>query len=335
MSKPQGEVLRGVAFGDPHVTVNPPGWRTPETWGAEFESLMAQVLTLATQVRADFVACPGDWFHSKASSSHADVLRVIRATAPIVDKFGPILTIPGNHDMVGHNVADASKRQPIAVLEAAGVIQRVDLAPKVFRKGTETFAVGGAPYSPGPPTRLGSGLPRSISGAVVLLHHDFYVGGQEPSASRLLLSDDWFRKAEEHQAFVLVNGHIHDDVGVMEHPKLPRVFVNVGALARISTAEADLVPQALALTLRRGRAYAKLVSLEVEPADRAYLPEAAGVKGGDPSLELEEFLRYLGDEDESDGRSLETLLRSYAAERGDPGGALEAAAEVLASVPAR
>lgn len=341
MSNQRTETFRGLIVGDPHIAVRPPGWRTPETWDKEFESLMGQVYDLAVQFSVDFVACTGDWFHSKAASSHADVLRGIRGTSRIVEHFGPILSGLGNHDMVGHSISDADRRQPIAVLEAAGTIRRIDREAVFIEKGKEKILVAAAPYCPGPPrfkltTRVDKDIINSLAGMVLLLHHDLYLQ-QEPKASRVLLAPKDFIGAYYRPGIPVVwgNGHIHDDQGVIDSGR--DAFANIGALARIATSESSLVPQSLLVSISPKKTVAKMLSLEVASPEASYAAEARTVgDDAEPDENLARFLSYLAEEDRSTGReSAETLLRSFAAARGDPDGAVEAAVEVLSSVAQR
>ncbi len=114
-------LLRVVVFGDPHLTLEPPGNRDPATWVAEVEHLFKQVYEVAEQCRADRVACTGDWFHSKGRTSFATLVWAMRLIEPIVKRFGPIITAIGNHDIIGNNVTSVVS-QPLGVLMRAGLV---------------------------------------------------------------------------------------------------------------------------------------------------------------------------------------------------------------------
>lgn len=329
MAKKTSETFTAIVFGDPHIATRPPGWRTPETWGGEFESLIRQIHAVAKQFGADRVCCTGDWFHSKAASSHEDVLRAIRALTPLVEDFGPVLSTIGNHDMVGHNIEDAARRQPIAVLAAAGLIRRVDLTPEEIKKGDETFLVNGIAYAPGYPRPAKATCKDDVSGELILTHHDLYLDDKKGPAAVQVLNTSTRYSDSDSVAFV--NGHIHDDQGIAQSDDKTQAFVNAGSLARVSLSEADLIPVVALVRFRDRKIYVKLLSLQVAPASEAFAADADAVTDPRVGADLDAFLKFI-DHDDAPHATVESLLRSFAQRRGDPEGVIEAAASVLASV---
>lgn len=273
---------RVLVFGDPHFALPAPASRDPATWTTEVESLCEQILAMARLGRVDRVACVADWFHSKGDTSHECVRWAMGLLRPIVETCGPILTIAGNHDMVGNNVNDSHIRQPISVLAAAGLVQRVDEEPFFAKKGQQSFAVLGLSYGrkqtwPGDPFPKYKDLPQFW-----LTHED--VTGPE----QIMLGGPGGPRA-------IVNGHIHC-------PEEPRVltgaadentikFLNIGVLNRVSIAEADWVPRVALVTLRSCAVTIKTAPLElVAPGRRAFVDGAEDPRSTDP-----ETLGFLGE----------------------------------------
>ena len=118
------QAITGIVFGDVHWTDTPPMSRSAN-YLADLSSILEQIGAIARTMKVDFVACTGDWFHSKGNTSNRAVCRLIECLQTNFDR--PILTIPGNHDMIGDNVDSIKDGQPFHLLELAGVVRRVDV----------------------------------------------------------------------------------------------------------------------------------------------------------------------------------------------------------------
>lgn len=297
--------FRALGFGDPHLALPAPGTRDPATFRMETEELFEQILQNADLAKAHVVFCPGDWFHLKASTSYETVRWTMSLLRPIVDKYGPVLTVPGNHDMVGSNANEASTRQPISILEAAGLIRRVDVMNpyKVVKDGVE-FVVGGLAY-PHTSVRYDN-----VRGPMLQLVHADVM--DQTQAERVIGAS--YTGA---QVFATVNGHIHtppfDVVRSEMNPAVkfsPRLFVALGTLTRVSRAEADWVPRCVVVTLTQLGCQAKFLELSPRcPGLPAFVADATPV-GAASASSLQDFAKYLATHS-TDVADPEKMLREF------------------------
>lgn len=300
---PSKATFRALGFGDPHLNLPSPGTRDPMTYRAETESLFEQIFQYADLAKAHAVFCPGDWFHLKASTSYETVRWVMDLLKPIVDKYGPILTIPGNHDMVGANVNEASTRQPISILEAAGLLHRVDLSPYTVKRDGTVFTVLGLPY----PRSSGGGF-ATPGPSLCLMHADVM---SDVDANRLLVP------TYATPDYVIVNGHIHTpDYGIVRSElndavKLAsRLFVPLGTLSRVSRAEANWVPRCVVVTLTPNGNHARFLDLSLKsPGLSAFVADAITTNTG-LTTSLQDFAKYLASHS-SDVADPEKMLREF------------------------
>lgn len=252
--------LRGLVFGDLHWTIEPPSCRT-DRYVSELEDYLKQIHDLAKTARPDFIACTGDWFHRKGLASNADVIRLIKkGIGPIVEDFGAILSIAGNHDMTGDNVRLSSSHQPIGVLEAAGYIHRVDIQPMTYERDGVSFHVTGVSYTGGSPRVVSHLFHNSISR---LLPLPYPKGASDPvvvlTHQDLLPEDSLWQRWEGElrqgkmsnrwaSPLVVLNGHLHSNRGRKDWSRTFSVC-NVGSLARTSITERDIDIDSTLVTL--------------------------------------------------------------------------------------
>lgn len=309
-SKVSPDALRLVGFGDFHGAKRPPASRNPESWRREMPKLLEQVAAIAHDVRADVIVGTGDWFHSKGRSGHADVIHVIDMLTPLVEKYGPILTVAGNHDMVGNAVEHSHDEQPIGVLARAGMIRRVDVEEVSIVKGKTKYRVTGASFNLNAKAAL-NGIGVGGDCLVVVSHLDVTLA-QAPS--HLL----HVNKNRNPQATLVVNGHLHEEQGcsrVVENsvPSPSAAWFNVGTMARTSAHEAGLEPKVLSATIQPGRVWGRLITLECDHASEAFVEreDDDAIEQSDRAA-LDEFLDSLNKEDDGDCGDIAELLRSSA-----------------------
>lgn len=337
-AKPQTtDALRGVVFGDVHASrVAPAGWRSDEDWRRETESLFRQVGELCALYRPHFVACPGDWFHRKGLTGHEDVRWLIELLRPLADRYGPVLTVAGNHDMVGNNIRDSIDRQPIAVLEAAGMIRRVDLVDrgddqgKIIPVGRERYIVIGISYGGAIPLNLKhlklQVQKHKAAGAVVILHHELLT--EQAAAATGVVS---FLKNDA--AVAVLNGHIHDST-VLLHSHFtgcrPEAYAATGCLMRTSVAERDVPVGITTVSMTPGKVRLKRIPLNVAPADEAFPRAAPGVAA--VNEDLDNFAAYLGDRVDAPEEVLTDVLHGFAAACGYSAETAARAVEIIRAV---
>lgn len=283
-----------LVFGDPHFALPAPSTRDPVTWQEEVEGLMRQVFDHAKTFEVDAIACPGDWFHLKASTSHECVRWVVDMLKPIVERFGPIITVPGNHDMVGNNVNDSAFRQPIAVLEAAGMIHRADLSRCEYEKHGQKFHIDGDAY----PAVTVEQTPLTAP-TLHLLHLEAMNESAVPSN----LTNTMGRTNKPHTPCVMLNGHIHNPGPREGHApekdwRGGRRFVNIGVLNRVAINEAEWVPKVAIVILTPEASKIRLVELDpMVPGKAAFVvPRELGDTSSAESLrKLTEYLATAND----------------------------------------
>ena len=319
--------FRAVGFGDAHTlsAERTPACRDPKAWATEMENLFAQVHSFARQARADLIFTPGDLFHVKASTAHADVLRFIRAARPLVDEFGPICVTTGNHDMVGHNLKDSQHRQPIQVLAEAGIVRRVDIEPFVLQKDGRVLWVAGVSYGK---HAVGLLFNNTVHACLVLTHHD--VGkGRAMNAQNAMAP---YLKVGIPLA--VVNGHVHDETFVADFPK-GKAFANVGVFGRVSAAERDVTPKYSLVSFTKDTATIRLMDFDAPGPDSFTDTSEDPVLAASDEKMLTAFIAELNRaDDQVADADLAELLRSFGLKR--PGGqpATEAALAILSDVRA-
>jgi hypothetical protein len=297
--------FRAVVFGDPHLALPAPASRDPATFQAETESLFEQVAEIARLSKADAVACPGDWFHLKGSTTHETVRWAMDLLRPIVKRYGPVLTVAGNHDMIGNNQDDSTQRQPIAVLEAAGLIHRVDLKAAEYEVGGQKFLVTGMSY----PWKL---FPKVRLPYLHLLHYDPDSDGYA-SAARAVRDDD-----ERGSPWCAVNGHLHAptdlNMDALDNGA-DHAFVPLGTLTRVSRPEADWVPRLAVVRLTKTSASYRFVSLRpTVPGLEGYTRDEAADTNVADCASLRQFAEYLsreGDKGDDPMRTLDQYLKDH------------------------
>lgn len=283
-------VFRAFGFGDPHLALPGPGTRDRRTFQSETEDLFDQILANATLAKAHAVFCTGDWFHLKAATSFETVRWTMALLRPLVDKFGPIKTVAGNHDMVGNNLADAAIRQPISILEAAGLIERVDLKPYIFTREGQSFAICGTAYP-----NIANGLAPIVGGGDVpslrIMHGDVQTEGVAEQTMR----------GPSNVPACLVNGHIHTPTFDIVRSELNdkvkyanRLFAPLGTLTRVSRAEADWTPRGVIVTLTTSGVRAVFTDLSpMFPGASAFEDVSLEPHMTASAESLQDFARYL------------------------------------------
>lgn len=317
-------VTTAIVFGDLHYASEPPESRK-HTYRAELDSFLSQVARDAATFGASFVACAGDHFHRKGKTPHGDVIALARAYRKI-GRSAPLVGIPGNHDMVGHNVETSEESQPFGVLASAGVIGYAHCTPVVYDR---SVAVIGVAYSPdsSPATIARQVRARvdatsaSFHSALVLLHHDI-IGRDQ---ARVVLAAV---AKETGVPTVVCNGHIHD-APWHAHFGL-NSYVGLGSVARTSTTERANVPSYFSITFEEGeRASVAAIPFEgiLSVAD-AFDDDALAAPPAE-NTDLDTFVELVGGDGDESAFDPAADVRAIAAELKAPDDAVEATIELI------
>lgn len=281
----------GVGFGDMHVCARAIPGRA--NYQEELESLIAQVDSYAKLAKADFLFSPGDFLHSKLNSTHADVALAAKLLRSLVDQYGPINAVPGNHDMSGNDPVHARERQPYAVLLKSGLIHDVHEETKIIEKDGCVLRIDGAPYSKSAIGGLCKPTPnpsRKANATLVLLHHEIDI---DQSFIGHLVG-----KIGSYDDLVVVNGHLHDRCGVKNHTPVSRckriTSASLGVLGRITRNDAAITPKLTHIVFKKDVLKVTQSPLEAPVGDELFeQKDGAGKIAPAGSSQVEEFIATL------------------------------------------
>jgi DNA repair exonuclease SbcCD nuclease subunit len=244
--------------------------RSPISWKgdypAEIWSNLEQIGRIAKEREATAVLDAGDYFHVKASSKNSHALVERSARIHKVSYSCPVWEIEGNHDISFNNL-DTLGKQPLGVLYATGVFQR--LREQVFTDGNLQVRVVGVPYSPN--RTLDELLQiQKKPGDTHLIAMVHALAGKNPPAQ----AEDFFNEPVfPYEALISRNGpdvwcfgHWHKDQGVeVIHG---RQFINVGAVSRGALVRENLerTPKVALIEIDNGVVTVTPILLSVAPA---------------------------------------------------------------------
>lgn len=230
---------------------------------------LRQIGEHAERTNAIAVLDNGDFFHAKAATknSHLMVREVIdlhRAHYPC-----PVYCNPGNHDFPFNNI-DYLDRQPLGVLFAAGVFER--MYDHMFEDGDLKVRVVGFPYKRHF-TEEEFDLERGEEDVLIVCAHTFASpkGGELFGAERALSYYD----LSEASPDIFVFGHWHIDQGIQTING--KHFMNLGSMTRGSLVQDNLtrIPRFGQISIEKtstGDLFVDLeaVELEVPPAEEVF-----------------------------------------------------------------
>lgn len=315
-----------LVFGDLHYSFEPPASRK-DSYRSELDGMLDQISGIAKKLSPDAVCSVGDHFHRKGRTSHAEVVSLMSLYRKIND-VAPFFSIPGNHDMVGHNVTTATESQPLGVLSGSGVVRLVhDNSFHVkFSGGSKTdIIVCGVPYTPDPsPAKIAAHVRSSLSGqtakaVVVLLHHDIMGKDQGRLCGKAI-------REAVGVPVAIFNGHIHE-VGWDINVGKDSVFVATGSIARTSIAEKDNRPSAVFVAFpSNGFPKVTYIPLVCLPVTEAFDAPDSSTGGND---DLDKFVELVGGDGEEPSTDVRQEVRLLGRELQVPDAGIEEAARLL------
>lgn len=263
---------------DLHLSDRAPASRCDD-WNDSLFAKLDQVKLVAKKVGVDAVLDGGDYFHVKSPSRTSHEL-VRRSAEHHHDYPCPVYCTPGNHDAVYGDYGNLP-RQPLGVLYASGVFQRLyDEHEAVFEEfeefegggRTQTFKVRvvGIPYH-GTEYDLDrfTGIKKGDEDFLVVVAHVLasHKGGSMFEGEDILRYRDL--AALDPDLWCL--GHWHKDQGVQEVDG--KLFVNVGSMSRGALNQDDLERKpAIALLSfdRQTGIKVQTLRLRVAPAEEVF-----------------------------------------------------------------
>lgn len=313
-----------LVFGDLHYSHEPPASRR-DSYQAEIDLMLGEILSIAKKIGSDAVLSVGDHFHRKGRTSHAEVRSLLFRYRLLNDLCG-LYAIPGNHDMVGHNLATAKESQPLGVLERAGVLHLLSDAPAKISKAV---AAVGVPYFPNPtPASVADYAASQLAtisrpeACVVLMHHDVMGRASAEAYARAV------RKATGCPT-ALCNGHIHEQAWSMPVGE-DTVYVATGSLARTSVAEREVRPCVASITFR-DRARPRVTEIPLAsalPVSEAFDPESLAARP-EENGDLDKFVELIGGESSEEKIDVRSEARLLGAELSIPAPGVDEAISIL------
>lgn len=194
-----------------------------------------EIIDIAKRYNVDMILHPGDfWTDSDKKPSNEFVASIaqrwIAANIPIVG-------IPGNHDLIGNNI-NSLPNTTTGLLNALGVFKTLYKGEILTLEGNGfTIGITGTPY------HKGMDKPENISDYIVSekdtdYHIHLVHGMLTPFDYGKLFNHTKIEEILETKADVTLCGHDHLGFGIIEYAN--RVFVNPGAVVRMSVAEKEM-----------------------------------------------------------------------------------------------
>ncbi len=256
--------MKLLIAGDLHYRGTNPRART-DLFPEALTSKLYEVFDIARQRKAGAIVIPGDIFDSPAVaySVFGDLAHVLKV-APC-----PILTVPGNHDLWGHN-AESQPRTAYGVLARLEIVW--DLTGECMENMKEDICIVGRGYTADTDTNLDGYLvskeARDAEGynVWVSVAHGMALPQAPGYDLRHTLLEDI--AAHEDAPDILIVGHEHIGFGVKAYARKAggeMLAVNPGALCRLTAHPAEIARQVQVCLLEiHGRHKDGLLMVDVE-----------------------------------------------------------------------
>ena len=300
-----GNSFKAIVTGDWHFRGTNPRSRLDNFQDSLEEKLM-EVMQLAHKHKADCIICPGDIFDGPAAS-WGTVARLARVLESAPCK---VLTVSGNHDIFGGNKS-SKPRTPYGFLVQTGYLW--DVEESAFL--ANGVRVTGCGFDTDTDTNTHASqmqyFPELLNTNVARIHvvHSMLMDRPPGFDMRHTLISE-----VETGAHVIVSGHEHTGFGVVRRDGDGVLFVNPGALCRLSAhvAEIERTVQVVLLTVDGGGAggadhhrniNAELIPLKSAQPGHEVLSREHLEAAHEREARIGEFLKLLASEGE--GRFLE------------------------------
>lgn len=252
--------MRALFLSDVHIATRSPRSRKDNFYEAILAKL-SQIGEIARKKNVHFVSIAGDLFHYKSPSDNT--FQCVNDLADIFRSYKcPILTIPGNHDLLYDNY-EYINRQPYGTLIRTGAIVNVLESPMVLSDENNFKAtVRGFNYD-----RLGD-----VNNYVCSETEGFTIGllhvGASPEGGSFfgikLLAFKEIAAASKLNVFHI--GHLHQQYGVVQVDG--KWFISTGSVSRGTSHYENIVKMPCVAYVEFDGSYFKpwIVRLKVRPA---------------------------------------------------------------------
>lgn len=301
------DVFKVLQVNDPHISDFPPESRRDKFPDVPLNKV-EQVLAIAKKYEPDLVMFTGDHFHFK----HAERTKygTTKRYSELVRQMpGFRRTIIGNHD-VPYDRPDRWIRQPLAYMIDSGALSFLggdyELNEETFQKGDLSLRFKGIHYYKGQSADDILSLKKGDEDWLTLVcHMDLF---PKEALGYEGYGVVHYEDIGETEADVILNGHIHDDLGVREQQGTK--IVNVGNLLRGSIAESDLsrTPKVAMLVYTKESVNVFELPLSVSPPHEVFEVVKNQTRKA-REREMKEFVSIFGESERAQGSEIFDPLR--------------------------
>ena len=305
-------MFKAIVTGDIHYRGTNPRARL-DNFQEALEAKLYDVLSLARRHEADCIICPGDLFDGPSTSWGvvADLIQILKSSPC------PILSIHGNHDIYGGNVI-SKHRTPYGLLSKIGFLWDVEEAQF---DGPENIIITGCGFDTNTDAKTPEGQmqfsPRLwIEGAFHIHVVHSMLMDREPGFDmrHTLISE------VKTTARVIISGHEHTGFEIVKRESDGVLFINPGALCRLSAhvAEIERPVQVALLTVENGQATAELIPLKSARPGHEVLSREHIESAAERESRIDEFLKLLASEGEAKFLEVREIVEDIAARENLP-----------------
>lgn len=278
-----GPAPRGlVVFNDLHLADHPPAGRK-DGYREEGLAMLEECVKLANDNQC-VLATTGDLYHIKRPDRISHALNGDIADILSELHYGPLIVVPGNHDMGPLGLISVGSTQPMRGLIKAGVVDLlVDGEPRYLPQ----YLIVSRPYDmkrdTDPSYYALTKHEWEMRGdrQVVMLAHGSIIPDDEERPYPTITTSEINSEGIDY----LFSGHIHEDLGFALLREDGGCFVNRGALSRCSRTLANRTRtiQVVLLTPLEARTKALISAL---PSEEIFIEDTLELKGNDAITEF-------------------------------------------------